>query len=134
MWFFEPIAQFYNWFLVLFGVEDIFVGSVFILFVGFAAVITLVFITNKIKWLDPFYGLILSMSVLFAFVMLPLSVLNDSLRECKKEIITHIEEYDAIVYVNNCRYRTDMNGEFGEWELTDVLHLETLKQKFKEKK
>ena len=129
MWFFEPIAQFYNWILILFGVEDILLGTASIFGIGLASVIALIYITDKIKRLDSFYGLFLSMGVFVAFVLFPLSVLNNSLQECKKEVITYIEEYDAIVYVNNCRSRTDMNGEYGEWKLTDVLHLETPRRK-----
>ena len=130
MWIFEPIARFYNWILVMFGVEDMFLGSVIIFGYGFGVVIALIFITGKIKRLDSLNVLFLSVGVFIAFVVLPLGVLNDNLQECKKEVVVNIVEYDSSVYVFNCRHRTDMNGEYGEWKLTNVLHLETPKQNF----
>ena len=129
MWFFEPIAWFYNQFLLFLGVKDMFAGSVFILGPAFLAVVALIFIVEKIKWLDSLNMLFLSMGVFFLFGMFPVFVMQDSIRECKKVVVAELIDYDSIVYVNTCRIRTDMNGEFGEWKESKIPHIETPQRK-----
>lgn len=124
MWFFEPIARFYNWFLIAIGVEDMLWGSMYILGAAFLVVVALIFIVEKIKWLDSLTILFMSIGVFLLFGMFPMFVMQDSIRECKKVVVAELIDYDFIVYVNTCRTRTDMNGEFGEWKESKTLSIQ----------
>lgn len=121
MWFFDPIARFYNWILVGLGVEDMLFGLMVILGLDFLAVMAVILITGKNTKFDSLNMLFLSIGLFFVFGMFPVFVMQDSLRECKKVIVAELTDYDSIVYVNTCRIRTDMNGEFGEWKESTAL-------------
>lgn len=129
MWFFETMAQFYNWISVMIGFEDPDVRLLSLLGISMVFPMSFIIIVGIIKKAHLPGALFISMFLAFGFGMMPIFVMHDRLQECKKVVITHLDGYDSTVFVLNCRYKTDMNGEFGEWNLQKIPQLETPKRK-----